>query len=791
MALQDRGIAATGSLGFSKSVHRLSAGHRSCKRRGHWAVLLATVPLLGSAIDVQANSDTYTGTTGNWSDGTKWSLNAPPVSGDGAFLSPASGSVVVTLNISATNLSQLTLSAAAGTFITLAQPANLLSVNGGVLKVGDGGIGTYLMSNGTLALTASDEYIGGTATGTFNQTGGTHTISAGTLTVGGNANGTYSMAGGTLALTNNTIEFIGDTNAGTFNQTGGIHTNSGGSLIVGFFPGSAGVYSMTNGTLALTNSGTNNVSEYIGFSGAGTFNQNGGTHQINASGTNGLYLGYNAGATGTYNLTAGTASASNLYVGGAGATNAGGVGVLNIGGGSFNIAGTLRSYNTSSGTNHSGITQTGGLLTATNSVILDAPFTQSGGTATLGSVSGAGAVTIGGGTGSAQTTVRNFALNTATINAGGTLTVAPAPTRYTNTLNTLNIAVNGLLDLQNHHLLVDNTATPFAKVKQYVDAAYNRNIVTGFGDYNGRGGIASGVVKANTDFMGVGYYNGALQNPANPDYVGQVLGPNANSGAGTGIPQTQILIRPTLTGDLNGDGVVNSYDVNLFNTFGLFNQPTNLGYQAGDLNGDGVVNAKDVTIFNSAGNFNNGSFLVAKAVSTLAGHSASPAAAVLNPGSGNISFQYDPATGDVKVNYNGFTGFAGKPTFNTTTHALSLIDILSTNPAAFPLDSSKVTSAALTALSSPTFVGNTEINLTAINGYLPDGTDIGRILPPGLNPGQFAGSLIFSFNYTGSRQLEGGVAVFPEPTTLSLLGFGALGLLSRRRRQIQRNVPLI
>ena len=111
---------------------------------------------------------------------------------------------------------------------------------------------------------------------------------------------------------------------------------------------------------------------------------------------------------------------------------------------------------------------------------------------------------------------------------------------------------------------------------------------------------------SNADFMAVGYYNGALQSPTNPDYVGQILGPNSNSGAGTGIPLTQILVRPTLTGDLNGDGVVNSYDVTLFNTFGLFNQPTNLGYQAGDLNGDGVVDSKDVAIFNSAGNFGNG-----------------------------------------------------------------------------------------------------------------------------------------------------------------------------------------
>ena len=293
--------------------------------------------------------------------------------------------------------------------------------------------------------------------------------------------------------------------------------------------------------------------------------------------------------------------------------------------------------------------------------------------------------------------------------------------------------------------------------------------------------------------MGVGYYNGVLQDPANPDNIGQILGPNSNSGAGTKMPLNQILIRPTLTGDLNGDGVVNAYDVTLFNSFGLFNQPTNLGYQAGDLNGDGIVNAKDVTIFNSAGNFNSGSYLVAKAAkaaTTLTGHSASPASTVLSPDGGVLGFTYDFGTGGLKVNYHGFTGFAGKPLFNSTNHALSLIDIISTG-GAFALDPTKISTAASTALSSQTITGNTEINLTAVNGYLPDGTDLGPILAPGLDLTQLANALTLTFNYTGSRSTGGGVAglipITPEPATLSLIGFGALGLLSRRRVRTARH----
>ncbi len=216
------------------------------------------------------------------------------------------------------------------------------------------------------------------------------------------------------------------------------------------------------------------------------------------------------------------------------------------------------------------------------------------------------------------TAIANFAtdqhLASLTLN-GGVANLSTA--RHSMVVNALAITNNGLLDIANSFLYLNNTATSFATVKTYLDAAYNLyglgNLNAPYaGDYKGVTGITSSVAKASyaTDEVnGLGYYNGAQQDPTNPDTVGQIYGPDSNSGHGTGIPLSQILIRPTLTGDLNGDGVVNSYDVGLFNTYGLFNTgPTPLGWQAGDLNGDGVVDSKDVTIFNTVGNFNNGSY---------------------------------------------------------------------------------------------------------------------------------------------------------------------------------------
>ncbi len=199
--------------------------------------------------------------------------------------------------------------------------------------------------------------------------------------------------------------------------------------------------------------------------------------------------------------------------------------------------------------------------------------------------------------------------------------------RHSMFLGGLSISANGLLDIANSFLYVDRTATPSSTIRSYLNTAYNLNGASNnnaplAGDYNGLGGITSSLAKTSyaTDLLvGLGFYDGSLQDPTNPDYVGQILGPNSDSGHGSGISLNQILIRPTLTGDLNGDGVVNSYDVGLFNTFGLFNTgPTPLGWQAGDLNGDGIVDSKDVTIFNTVGNFNVGALPLPVAAPSLA-----------------------------------------------------------------------------------------------------------------------------------------------------------------------------
>jgi hypothetical protein len=191
----------------------------------------------------------------------------------------------------------------AGTFI---QSGGLNTINDAHLTVGDGRVGSYVLSGvGSLAVTG-DEIVGYFGLATFNQSGGTNTINqapglGGALVLGDSGTGTYTLSGtGSLSVAGN--EDIGLGGTGIFNQSGGTNT-SNSSLYVGDF---TGTYSLSGS--GLLSAGT----EYVGSGGTGIFNQSGGTNA-----TSGLYVGDGRPSTGTYTLS-GTGSlivTGNEYVG--------------------------------------------------------------------------------------------------------------------------------------------------------------------------------------------------------------------------------------------------------------------------------------------------------------------------------------------------------------------------------------------------------------------------------------------------------------------------------------------
>ncbi len=119
-------------------------------------------------------------------------------------------------------------------------------------------------------------------------------------------NGSVQMTSGSLTV--GSSAFVGYSGMGNFTQSGGTNSCNDyyGGLYLGYNSGSSGTYSLTGtGELFTSN-------EYVGYSGTGNFTQSGGS---NATYYSTLFVGYSAGSSGTYSLSnSGQLSELNEYV---------------------------------------------------------------------------------------------------------------------------------------------------------------------------------------------------------------------------------------------------------------------------------------------------------------------------------------------------------------------------------------------------------------------------------------------------------------------------------------------
>ena len=407
-----------------------------------------------------------------------------------------------------------------------------------------GASGAYSLSGGLA--TVAGLYIGYLGAGTINQTGGVMQIAlGGSLNIGAvSAGGAYSLSG-TGLLDCGGAEEIGDSGSAVFNQSGGVNTiANGGDLFLASDGGISSTYSLSGGTLTAP-------LEYIGLSGEGYMIQTGGTNTV---GGGGLYLGYNSGSSGFYSLSgAGSLTVNgSLDVGSA----TGGTATLAVSGGQLTVNSTLRVYDTS-GTN---VTISGGTVTAGNTNNL-AVITASGGSASLGAVTGTGALNLGDPSGSV--TASELQQSSVSITSGGKLTLTGGGS--SNEIDSLTISGNGVLDLTNTALLINygSNPDPVAAIRGYLISGYNG------GNWNGPG---IDTTSPTGNKYAIGYADSA--DPENP----------------AGLPSGTIEIKYTLYGDANLDGVVNSVD------FGIL--AANFGqsgkvWDEGDFTYSGVVNSVD------------------------------------------------------------------------------------------------------------------------------------------------------------------------------------------------------
>ena len=434
---------------------------------------------------------------------------------------------------------------AGASFVTTVE--NILQVPGN-----SGQWETYTQASGT-AITMTC-----TVDGTYNQTGGTHIIKD-ALQISSNlyAVGVYNLSGGlldaSLAVGTNGSEILdfagGQSAIGTLNQSGGI--NLSGKLVVGGLAG-AGVYYQTGGInrpqslrlgvvassgfYGLTGPSVLDVAgdEFVGYdppvnyANKSAFYQAGGTHRVGGN----LYV-----RDGTFQMTDGTLSVIGTEV----MSSSFGVGALTQSGGSNTASGglvipggfdyvygggpiTLSSYHLQGGTLVTPLTTNHG------------SFIQPGGFASLGVLSGTGITNLGGGTSFAQLNVQSFSQGTLTIGSNSLLTVAPAAARVTNSATSLAVFGSGQLDLANHDLLLDRTATPYAAVQGWVRSGYNGGAWTG-------PGIISSTAASNPAHFGIAVIDGA------------------NPGGVPNVASNRLLVRAhALYGDTRLRGTVDLYD---------------------------------------------------------------------------------------------------------------------------------------------------------------------------------------------------------------------------------------
>ena len=154
-------------------------------------------------------------------------------------------------------------------------------------------------------------------------------------------------------------------------------------------------------------------------------------------------------------------------------------------------------------------------------------------------------------------------------------------------VSSLNIT-NGQLDITNNGLAVDYTgASPLTAVQQLILNSYNS------GNFNGSNGIlsttaATANAAAGKQVRAIGYAEAsALGITSTGNFMGQT------------VDGTSVLVRYTINGDANLDGVVNALDFSLLATG--FGSGHNLWTQ-GDFNFDGNVDTTDFMAL--AQNFN-------------------------------------------------------------------------------------------------------------------------------------------------------------------------------------------
>ena len=463
------------------------------------------------------------------------------------------------------------------------------------LNVGYSGPATYSLSAGTMGVSGSISLYSGSifhqsggslSFASFNEYGGTANFDTGlnltssTVTLSGGSLTTSSITGtganlnwtsGSLTLTNQPFDVstAADTAYNGFVYGSALTLSSGMSLN----EDDNWEYIFGSGSSVTQNTGSSNTtpSFYLGSTGANatvdTYTLAGGAFTSTDSAYVGFASAYAGPGAGIFNQSGGTSSFSNLYVGETGP------GTYSLSAGTMGVSGSISLYSGSI------FHQSGGVLTSpfTSNA---ATMTQTGGTASLGALTGTGTVAIGGGSSTASMTVSKFTQGSISVSSLGLFSVAPN-SGFANSVSSLSITGSGQFDLANNHMFIDygSGPDPITSIAALLKNGFNG------GSWNGPGGIMTSAPIVNGGLTyGLGYADAA----------------DAQDLA-TGLASGTIEIKYTLLGDADLNGIVNGID------FGILAANFNkgiTGWDEGDFDYNNIVNGLDFG--DLAANFNKG-----------------------------------------------------------------------------------------------------------------------------------------------------------------------------------------
>ena len=211
-----------------------------------------------------------------------------------------------------------------------------LQASNTLLDVGRGLGGVGIVNIAVGSSLEDDAIVGDAGMGTVNNTGGAHTVT-GDLTLGNQStgNGTYNLtAGGTLNVSG--FDFVGASGQGTFLNDAS--TDNTQILVVGRDKGSTGLYTLQNGgSLTVGTTGTTGFAD-IGEHGTGTFTQ---TDTSSSLIYGSLDVGRYIGGVGIVNLQGGTMEVAQGFAvvgdSGAGTFNQSGASTMTVDAGGLTI----------------------------------------------------------------------------------------------------------------------------------------------------------------------------------------------------------------------------------------------------------------------------------------------------------------------------------------------------------------------------------------------------------------------------------------------------------------------